>query len=80
MINTLSGVDPKKKFPVYSATKHGVVGFTRSLKDRSESDGVRINALCPGLVDTKLARDWMEDQPAAESEKIRPFLLSIMTR
>ena len=65
-------------FPVYSATKHGIVGFTRSLKDCSKSDGVRINALCPGLVDTKLVRDWMEEHP--ESEKMKPFLFSIMTR
>ena len=66
-------------FPVYSATKHGIVGFTRSLKDCSKLDGVRINALCPGLVDTKLARDWMKEHPS-ESEKMKPFLVSIMTR
>jgi NAD(P)-dependent dehydrogenase (short-subunit alcohol dehydrogenase family) len=72
----ISGLDPAKVFPVYCASKYGVVGFTRSLKDRSESDGVRINALCPGLVDTKLIRDWMEEQPA----QMKELFLSNMTK
>ena len=76
MINPCSGIDPEKTFPVYAASKHGVVGFTRSLKDRSESDGVRINALCPGIVDTKMVKDWMGTLP----EKIQAFLLTKMTR
>ncbi len=72
----ISGLDPTNIFPVYCASKHGVVGFTRSLKDRSESDGVRINALCPGLVDTKLIRDRMEEQTA----EMKELFLSNMTK
>ncbi|XP_030643527.1 15-hydroxyprostaglandin dehydrogenase [NAD(+)] [Chanos chanos] len=42
--------------PVYTATKHGVIGFSRAMADASEQGdyGVRINALCPAFVDTPL--------------------------
>ena len=78
MINLFSGVNPTITFPIYSTTKYGVVGFTRSLKDCSKSDGVRINALCPGLVDTKLIRDWLEEHP--EKERMKPLFFSKMIR
>uniref|UniRef100_A0A8C4F9E4 15-hydroxyprostaglandin dehydrogenase [NAD(+)] n=1 Tax=Dicentrarchus labrax TaxID=13489 RepID=A0A8C4F9E4_DICLA len=42
--------------PVYTATKHGVIGFTRAMADASSlgNYGVRINVLCPAFVDTPL--------------------------
>ena len=43
--------------PVYSASKHGVVGFTRSLQGCSVSDGVRVNCICPEFVDTQLVNE-----------------------
>ena len=35
--------------PVYSATKAGVLHFTRSLSTLAESENIRVNALCPGF-------------------------------
>uniref|UniRef100_A0A3B4BED3 15-hydroxyprostaglandin dehydrogenase [NAD(+)] n=1 Tax=Periophthalmus magnuspinnatus TaxID=409849 RepID=A0A3B4BED3_9GOBI len=42
--------------PVYTATKHGVIGFSRAMADASSlgNYGVRINVLCPAFVDTPL--------------------------
>jgi NAD(P)-dependent dehydrogenase (short-subunit alcohol dehydrogenase family) len=40
--------------PVYSAAKAGVVNFTRSLGYLADDCGVRVNAICPELVDTPL--------------------------
>ncbi|KAJ8407453.1 hypothetical protein AAFF_G00273100 [Aldrovandia affinis] len=42
--------------PVYTATKHGVIGFTRAMADAAEEGGygVRINVLCPAFVNTPL--------------------------
>jgi NAD(P)-dependent dehydrogenase (short-subunit alcohol dehydrogenase family) len=38
----------------YATAKHGLVGFTRALAIELAADGVRVNALCPGWVDTSM--------------------------
>lgn len=40
--------------PIYALTKHAVVGFVRSLAPRLREQGIRVNAICPGMVDTPL--------------------------
>lgn len=40
--------------PTYSAAKHGVVGFMRSISRAYFKEGVRVNAICPGVVKTGL--------------------------
>ena len=42
--------------PVYSAAKHGVVGFVRALAKRHGREKIRVNAICPGSVDTPMLR------------------------
>jgi ketoreductase len=39
----------------YSASKHGVIGFTKSLALELASQGITVNAVCPGFVETDLA-------------------------
>lgn len=41
----------------YSAAKHGLIGFTRSLAYAAAPYGINVNVLCPGWTNTKLA-DW----------------------
>jgi len=41
----------------YSAAKHGLIGFTRSLAYATASEGINVNVLCPGWTNTKLV-DW----------------------
>jgi len=48
----------------YSASKGGLVLFTRSLALEHGHDGIRVNCLCPGLIDTEMA-DWIRDDPDA---------------
>ena len=40
--------------PAYTASKHGVLGFTRALAAELGKDGVRINAIGPGVIETPL--------------------------
>ncbi len=51
-----SGLQGSQFSPVYSAAKFGVVGFTRALAKRLADDGIRVNAVCPGPVDTPMLR------------------------
>jgi short-subunit dehydrogenase len=43
--------------PIYSATKHFVVGFVRSVAPQLAERGIAIDAVCPGIVDTTMIAD-----------------------
>ena len=48
--------------PIYTMTKHGVVGLVRSSAEPLGAHGITINAVCPGMVDTAMlapARDML---------------------
>ena len=48
--------------PAYNASKAGVLGLTRSLGQAWAADGIRVNGIAPGLVETKLTRVTTGDQ------------------
>ncbi|XP_071375377.1 15-hydroxyprostaglandin dehydrogenase [NAD(+)]-like [Centroberyx affinis] len=54
---SIAGLEPVMCTPVYTATKHGVVGFTRAMAAASDVSGygVRFNVLCPAFVKTKIS-------------------------
>jgi NAD(P)-dependent dehydrogenase (short-subunit alcohol dehydrogenase family) len=56
--------------PAYTTSKHGVLGFTRALAAELGKDGVRVNAIGPGLIETSLN----EKVRASSPELVQIFL------
>jgi NAD(P)-dependent dehydrogenase (short-subunit alcohol dehydrogenase family) len=72
VVNTssISGKHGEPWLSVYSATKHGVVGWTEAMNKELGSDGIKSTALCPAFVDTPMT-DFVKEQVSAD-EMIRP--------
>ena len=51
---SLAGLVPASEDPIYTLTKHAVIGFVRSVAPQLEERGIRINAVAPGFVETPL--------------------------
>ncbi|MFC8525930.1 SDR family NAD(P)-dependent oxidoreductase [Nocardia sp. NPDC057227] len=65
----------------YSASKHGVVGFTKALGNELAPTGITVNAVCPGYVETPMARrvraGYAEAWSADEDEILQKFQAKI---
>ena len=66
---SLAGVVPYAVDPLYAMSKHAVVGLVRSLAPTLSKTDIRINALCPGGVDTGIIP---HEQRAVASEFMMP--------
>jgi NAD(P)-dependent dehydrogenase (short-subunit alcohol dehydrogenase family) len=51
---SLAGLTPMPSDPIYTLTKHAVVGFVRAVAPQLAARGLRINMVCPGIVDTPM--------------------------
>ena len=54
----------------YTASKGGVIALTRSMAAQFGSRGVRVNAICPGPIETPLLMDWLLTDPEAKSLRL----------
>jgi len=79
-MSSQSGKAGNSQYAAYCASKFGIIGLTQSLAMEFARDGIRINALCPGVVWTAL---WDEGhvgdygrKRGMKPEEVRPYLES----
>ncbi|MDV2581744.1 SDR family NAD(P)-dependent oxidoreductase [Alkalibacillus haloalkaliphilus] len=65
IVNTSSsaGVIGQSTVVTYSATKHGIVGMTKSMVAEYAKEGLRVNAIAPGPTETPMVKKYFEDNP-----------------
>jgi 3-oxoacyl-[acyl-carrier protein] reductase len=56
IVSSTAAYHATKGNPAYNASKAGAVGLTRTLAQAWADDGIRVNGIAPGLVDTKLTK------------------------
>lgn len=57
----------------YTAAKAGILGFTRHLAKEVAADGITVNAVCPGLIDTEMVRATIDDARCAAYARSFPI-------
>ncbi|WP_077145346.1 SDR family NAD(P)-dependent oxidoreductase [Sphingopyxis sp. KK2] len=56
IVSSISGLKANIGNPAYAASKAGAISLTKTLGQAFAADGIRVNGLAPGLVDTKLTK------------------------
>ena len=66
IVSSVSGFQSNLGNPAYAASKAGAVSLTKSLGEALAPEGIRVNGLAPGLVDTKLTKVTTENPKRLE--------------
>ncbi|SER73629.1 SDR family NAD(P)-dependent oxidoreductase [Salisediminibacterium halotolerans] len=65
-VSSLSGLRGTYGNTAYSASKFALIGFTQSFALEAAEYGIRVNAVCPGFVDTDMAESILQKKAARE--------------
>jgi NAD(P)-dependent dehydrogenase (short-subunit alcohol dehydrogenase family) len=67
---SVAGLVGFASIPAYVASKHGVVGLTKTAALEYAQSGIRINAICPGVIDTEMVARFTGGQAEAEAAMV----------
>ena len=78
-MSSQSGRQGNSHYAAYCASKFGIIGLTQSIAVEFAGEGIRANALCPGVVFTPLWDEMIEDYARKRNikpEEVRPYMES----
>ncbi|MDO3396402.1 SDR family oxidoreductase [Nocardioides sp. SOB44] len=77
-VSSVAGRIPQPYAAAYAVAKGGLTQLTRSLALELSPDGIRVNAVCPGTVDTPLVARVAETYPADLDPRVSDRLLAML--
>ena len=66
-VGSISSFVGQASTPVYTTTKHALLGLSRSIALDYAMDGIRCNCVCPGITDTPMLREHLDATPDPEA-------------
>ena len=66
-VGSITGIRGTEAMVAYSASKGGITTLTASLALDHAAGGIRVNAVCPAAIDTRMVSDWMASTPDPEA-------------
>jgi NAD(P)-dependent dehydrogenase (short-subunit alcohol dehydrogenase family) len=68
-MSSMVGLVGQSNAGAYSASKGGIIAMTKGMALDFATDGIRVNCICPGWVQTPLVEDWFGQQPDPDAAR-----------